>query len=241
MARPGKGPVLLLAAVLVSALPVAAQPLPTPAPTLHDPIFPGLGQPGLDVRHYDVALTVAQPGTPQLSGVVTLTLAATRPLTEVRLDFFGPTVTAVRWNGQPAPFRVEPEAQKLAVTPPSPLRPGQQARLTVEYQGTPGAVLDPDFSTPVELGWQTVPAEEGRAGANFTLSEPNGTHTFLPCNDHPSDKATFTTHVTVPAGYTAAASGLEGAAVEDRSVEGRGTWTFVPRPNRSPPMPWPSR
>lgn len=227
MARPGKGPVLLLAAVLVSALPVAAQPLPTPAPTLHDPIFPGLGQPGLDVRHYDVALTVAQPGTPQLSGVVTLTLAATRPLTEVRLDFFGPTVTAVRWNGQPAPFRVEPEAQKLAVTPPALLQPGQEARLTVEYQGTPGAVLDPDFSTPVELGWQTVPAEEGRAGANFTLSEPNGTHTFLPCNDHPSDKATFTTHVTVPAGYTAAASGLEGAAVEDRSVEGRGTWTFV--------------
>lgn len=218
----GKGPILLLVAALVGTLPVAAQPLPTLAPTLNDPIFPGLGQPGLDVRHYDVALTVAEPGTGRLSGVVTLTLAATRPLTEVRLDFFGPTVTTVRWNGQPAPFRVEPDAQKLAVTPPAPLRPGQEARLTVDYQGTPGAVPDPNFSTPVELGWQAVPAEETRAGANFTLSEPNGTHTFLPCNDHPSDKATFTTRVTVPAGYTAAASGLERA-----TLEGDGTRTFV--------------
>ncbi|GMA16720.1 M1 family metallopeptidase [Deinococcus metallilatus] len=220
---------LILAGVLAGGPPAPAQPLPTPPPvsagaarTLNDPIFPGLGQLGLDVRHYDVALTVAEPGTPELSGAVTLTLVATRPLAEVRLDFFGPTVTAVRWNGQAAPFRMEPDTQKLVVTPPAPLLPGQEARLTVEYQGTPGVILDPDFSTPLRLGWQAVPAGEGGAGANFTLSEPQGTHTFLPTNDHPSDKATFTTRVTVPPGFTAAASGLEGAV-----VEGSGTRTFV--------------
>ncbi|WP_235183242.1 M1 family metallopeptidase [Deinococcus phoenicis] len=220
---------LLLSAVLLGGPPAAAQPLPPTsalaaeaARTLNDPIFPGLGQLGLDVRHYDVALTVAEPGTPGLSGSVTLTLTATRPLAEVRLDFFGPTVTAVRWNGQAVPFRVDGAAQKLIVMPPTPLLPGQEARLSAEYQGTPGVILDPDLDLPVPLGWQSVPGEGPRAGANFTLSEPNGTHTFLPSNDHPSDKATFTTRVTVPQGYAAAASGLEGPV-----VGGNGPQTFV--------------
>jgi aminopeptidase N len=216
-------PVLL--ALLLGAAPLAAQPAAPPADarqTLNDPIFPTLGQAGLDVRHYDVALTVERPGTPELSGVVTLTLGSTRPLAEVRLDFLGPAVSAVRWNGRPVPFRVESSAQKLSVTPPAPLLPGQEARLTVEYRGQPGEILDPDFSTPVRLGWQSVPAEGERSGANFTLSEPNGTHTFLPSNDHPGDKATFTTRVTVPAGFTAAASG-----VEVERVSGNGVQTFV--------------
>ncbi|MBB5235167.1 M1 family metallopeptidase [Deinococcus budaensis] len=220
-------PLFLLWAMLSTA---PAQPLPTPpasaaeaARTLGDPLFPGLGQLGLDVRHYDLSLTVERPGTPGLRGAVTLTLAATRPLAELRLDFLGPAVSAVRWNGQPAPFRVDRTAGKLSVTPPAPLRPGQTARLTVEYRGLPGEVLDPDFGVAVRLGWQSVPAAGDRAGANFTLSEPNGTHTFLPSNDHPSDKATFTTRLTVPAGFAAAASGVEGPVVTGAN----GARTFV--------------
>ncbi|GBF05102.1 peptidase M1, membrane alanine aminopeptidase [Deinococcus aerius] len=225
---PKRRALFVLSALLIG-LSSATQTLPTPPPrpaeaarTLNDPIFPGLGQLGLDVRHYDVALTVEEPGSPTLRGVVTLTLGATRPLGEVRLDFLGPTVTAVRWNDRAVPFRVDVGAQKLVVTPPSPLLTGQEARLTVEYQGRPGVVRDPDFSTPVELGWQSVPAAGGLPGANFTLSEPNGTHTFLPSNDHPSDQATFTTRVTVPADYTVAASGVEGPV-----SSGNGTRTFV--------------
>ncbi|BDP40945.1 zinc metalloprotease [Deinococcus aetherius] len=207
-----------------SPLTIPARPVTsTPADTLRDPIFPGLGQAGLDVRHYDVALTVERPGTPELRGAVTLTLASTRALPEVRLDFLGPAVTAVRWNGRAAPFRVDAAAQKLVVTPPAPLLPGHEAHLSVEYRGRPGVILDPGFgAAPVELGWQSVPAAGGRAGANFALSEPHGTHTFLPCNDHPSDKATFTTRITVPQGYVAAASGVEGPV-----GEGNGTRTFV--------------
>lgn len=213
----------LLAAALLGGLGTAAPPAPAAAPAgLNDPIYPQLGQAGLDVQHYDVSLTVPRPGTPELRGEVTLTVRSTRPLAEVRLDFLGPEVSAARWNGQPVPFRTDSQAQKLIVTPPTPLRPGTAARLTVTYAGTPGEVLDPDFSTPLRLGWQSVAAGEGKAGANFTLSEPNGTHTFLPCNDHPSDKATYTTRVTVPEGFVAAASGVEG-----RQSAAKGTRTFV--------------
>ncbi|MPY66893.1 M1 family metallopeptidase [Deinococcus sp. SDU3-2] len=217
----------LLALGLLTAAPVPAQPALNPsADTLRDPIFPELGQVGLDVRHYDLHLTVTEPGTREVRGVVTLTLTSTRPLTQVRLDFLGPEVEAVRWNDRAVPFGVDEKAAKLTVTPPAPLRPGATARLTVEYAGTPGELEDPDFPTPLLLGWQAVPAEGGRAGANFVLSEPNGTHTFLPSNDHPSDKATFTTRVTVPRGYVAAASGVETGRVD---AAGTSTFTFSQR------------
>lgn len=205
----------------VPALPLRPE-VSLSADTLQDPIFPGLGQAGLDVRHYDLSLTVERPGTPELSGSVTLTLSSTRPLPEVRLDFLGPTVSAVRWNGRAAPYRVDAAAQKLIVTPPAPLLPGGEARLTVVYAGRPGVIPDPDFGPAVTLGWQSVPAADGRAGANFALSEPHGTHTFLPSNDHPSDKATFTTRLTVPGDFVAAASGVEGPV-----TPGKGTRTFV--------------
>ncbi|THF68267.1 M1 family metallopeptidase [Deinococcus sp. Arct2-2] len=206
---------LLLCGGRGEALSVPTLPPPTalPAPrTIGDSIFPSLGQAGLDVLNYDLSLTVVRPGTPQLQGEVTLTLTATQPLSQIRLDFVGPTVSAVRWNGRPVVFRTDSAAQKLLVALPKPLLPGTQATLTVSYAGTPGIVRDPDFTFPVDLGWQSVPAAgtgADVAGANFALSEPNGTHSFLPSNDHPSDKATFTTRITVPAGFTAAASGVQ--------------------------------
>lgn len=220
---------LLLSGGRGEALSVPTLPPPTALPTtrtIGDSIFPTLGQAGLDVLSYDVALTVARPGTPDLQGEVTLTLTATQPLAQIRLDFVGPTVSAVRWNGRPVVFRTDSAAQKLLVAPPTPLLPGAQATLTVSYAGTPGIVRDPDFSFPVDLGWQSVPASGTGAdavGANFTLSEPNGTHSFLPSNDHPSDKATFTTRITVPAGFTAAASGVQVSQTETEN----GLQTFV--------------
>ncbi len=205
--------VLLVGAGAQPALRAAAQPI-------GDSIYPQLGQAGLDVRHYALDLSVDRPGTSTLRGVATLSVGATRPLPALSLDFLGPVVEAVTWNGQPAPYRQDRAAGKLSVQ--RPLRPGEQATVTVRFAGTVGR--RPDAELPLDVGWQAVPAEGGRPGANFTLSEPDGTRTFLPVNDHPSDPATFTTRVTVPAGYVAAASGVQ------RSVQaapgGAQTFTF---------------
>ncbi|SMB94838.1 M1 family metallopeptidase [Deinococcus hopiensis] len=214
--------VLGLLALTASGWSVAAGgAASSPAPTLGDALFPGLGQLGLDVQHYDVALSVDRPGTAELRGVVTLTLGSTRLLPTIRLDFTGPEVGAVRWNGQPVPFVVEAGAQKLTVTPPASLRPGETARLTVEYGGRAGTVTDPDLG--LDLGWEGVL----EAGTNYTLSEPHGAHSFLPSNDHPADTATFTTRLTVPAGFTAAASGVEDLIAEGAEARaGRHTFVF---------------
>ncbi len=41
----------------------------------------------------------------------------------------------------------------------------------------------------------------------WSVNEPDGTSTWLPVNDHPSDKATWTFEITVPAGVEAIANG----------------------------------
>ena len=59
-------------------------------------------------------------------------------------------------------------------------------------------------------------------------SEPTGSPTWFPCNDYPTDKATYRFRVTVPRGTTAVANGtLEGR------IEHRHRTTFVWR-ERSP-------
>lgn len=90
-----------------------------------DSIFPSLGQRGLDVQHYDLHLTVPRPGEPHLSGDVTLTVGAREPLSRIVLDLLGPRVSAAQWNGQRV--RWVQTAQKVEVTLPRPLRPGERA------------------------------------------------------------------------------------------------------------------
>ncbi|MBB6016645.1 M1 family metallopeptidase [Deinococcus radiopugnans] len=210
-----------------TATPTAVPTLPPPsalitAQPIGDSIFPALGQAGLDVLNYDLDLFVDRPGRSELRGTVVLTVTATQPLPVLSLDFLGPQVLDVRWEGLPAPYRHDQTAGKLTIQPPQPLRPGTLARVTVRFAGKAGVRPDPDL--PIDVGWQAVPAQGDRVGANFTLSEPDGTRTFLPVNDHPSDPATFTTRVTVPAGYTAAASGVERAEVA--APDGGRTFTF---------------
>lgn len=212
-----------------AAQPSLAQPspakLPVAALAIGDSIYPRLGQAGLNVLHYDVNLTVEQPGTMNLRGEVTLTVTSTRTLNVVSLDLLGPKVLDVQWNAKTASYQQDKAAGKLTVTPPEPLRPGAQARVTVRYAGEAG--IRPDTESPFNLGWQALPGLYlpvlvDRPGVNFAFSEPDGTRTFLPVNDHPSDPATFTVRITVPPGYTAAASG-----VQQGVIPATGGQTFV--------------
>ena len=87
--------------------------------------------------------------------------------------------------------------------------------MAVTYQGVPGGGRLPTWDLP--LGWIRT------AGGSFTIDEPDGAHSWFPANDHPSDKATFTFHVTVPTGTVAVANGtLESTT----TAGGKDTWTW---------------
>ena len=55
------------------------------------------------------------------------------------------------------------------------------------------------------------------------MNEPNGARTWLPSNDHPSDKATYRFTIHVPAGLTGIANGV----LEQHSINaGDETWVW---------------
>jgi aminopeptidase N len=68
-----------------------------------------------------------------------------------------------------------------------------------------------------EVGW--FPTD----GGSYVLNEPEGARTWLPSDDHPSDKATFRFELTVPSGLTAVANG---GLVDHTSTESTDTWVW---------------
>jgi aminopeptidase N len=90
--------------------------------------------------------------------------------------------------------------------------------VNVSYRGTPHRVRDPDGSYE---GW--VRTTDGA----FVPDEPQGAPSWFPCNDHPSDKATYDIRMTVPRGLTAVSNGRL-----DSRVTRAGTTTFSWREGR---------
>ena len=100
-------------------------------------------------------------------------------------------------NGTPCP------ANKLVITPATPLRGGSTFRVTVAYTGRPGVHNDGDGTTE---GWFRSDQPKGDGG--FVTTEPVGTEDWMPLNDYPSAKPTYDFSDTVNAGKTVLANGI---------------------------------
>ena len=93
-------------------------------------------------------------------------------------------------------------ANKLVITPSSPIPNGATFVVTVNYTGRPGVHNDGDGTTE---GWFRV-GQPGDTGA-FVTTEPVASEDWMPLNDHPSSKPTYDFYDTVPVGKTAIANG----------------------------------
>jgi aminopeptidase N len=182
---------------LLLAAAMAAAPVPG-APGIGDRLFPKLGNGGYDVQHYDIDLNYATAAPAQgIDGTVTITAKATQALSRFDLDFAGDGVGSVSVDGAPATF--SRSGEKLIITPASSLAKGTTFTATVSsFTAHPTAPSTSNFTRDA-----FIVTPDGSA----TFPQPAGAHRFLPSNDHPSDKATFTFHLDVPAGETAVANG----------------------------------
>ncbi len=146
--------------------------------------------PGIDVQHYDVALTLTGRSD-TLRAVATLTVKRARSVDTLRLDLVGLDVDAVLVDGRGRAFARDSASLRV------PLRPadGARFRVTVRYHGTPtdGLIIRDDSTR----GWSAF-------GDNW----PNRARYWIPSVDHPSDKATVQWSVTAPARLTVLANGL---------------------------------
>ena len=84
----------------------------------------------------------------------------------------------------------------------------------VEYNGSPEEMQS--VALPFQTGWVTI------EGGSFVLSEPDGSASYYPVNDHPLDKAVYTFRVTVPEPFEVAANG-----VLTETIDNGDTTTFV--------------
>jgi hypothetical protein len=93
-------------------------------------------------------------------------------------------------------------ANKLVITPSTPIANGSTFTVEVDYTGHPGVHNDGDGTTE---GW-FVNGQPNDAGS-FVTTEPVGSEDWMPLNDHPSSKPTYDFYDTVPAGKTAIGNG----------------------------------
>jgi aminopeptidase N len=184
----------LAVALSLAAAPATAQ---TPgAAGLGDPYFPLAGNGGYDVENYDIQLAFS-PSRGRIQATATITATATQSLSSFNLDLSGLRVISASVNGLGAGFRRE--GTELTIAPAGPIAAGSDFQVVISYAGRPRPLKRVGIGFPT--GWQPT-----RDGA-FVASEPRGSITWFPCNDHPTDKASYTFTVTVPRGRTVVANG----------------------------------
>ena len=183
---------------------------------LGDSFYPGFGNGGYDTRHYTLDITVNDVRSSDLTAITTIDAVATQDLSRFNLDFAGFEITGITVNGEAAEF--EQNDMELTVIPAQPLANGETFTVSVEYEGIPD--LMESVALPFPTGW--IAYGEGI----FVLSEPDGSASYYPVNDHPLDKATYTIIVTVPEPYEVAANGILQNETDNGDTS---TYTFTVR------------
>lgn len=170
-------------------------------PSMGDRFAPELGNQGYDALHYVLDLSI-NPEVPFLDGTVTLQAKATyHHLAVMSLDLRGMDVHSVTVGGENVDFQVQ--ERKLIIQLPTPLDYGALFEVAIAYSGEPEPTQTPyGQSFTVGLEYSDDPARLA------FINQPDGANTWFPCNDHPSDKATYDFYITVPDGYQAVANGM---------------------------------
>lgn len=219
--------VLVLGGLLAGPA-AAADPRSNPTPGaagLGDRLFPNLGNGGYDTRHYALELSypTAAPGE-TVQGKVTIFAEATQSLSRFNLDFDGDSVRGVSVNGRRASWTWEDE--ELVVTPARALRRGRSFIVGITFTSHPKDPPPDDPSTPdlpedlLPVGWFNT------VDGSVVGAQPEFAHEIFPSNDHPSDKASYSIQLDVPAGVNAVGNGT---LVQRYARHGQTTWRYLQR------------
>lgn len=152
----------------------------------------------MDVGHYHLEL-VLQPPSRRLLGKARLRIQAPFPEDGLRLDLHPDLqVESVRWQNRNHDF--SQARRKLWIPLPDSPEPESTGDLEIRYRGT--MAEDESQGEPVGL------LADRRSLVSYL--QPDGAHHFFPCNDHPSDKATYQIDLFLPYDGFGAATGAFG-------------------------------
>ncbi|WP_223199414.1 M1 family metallopeptidase [Solihabitans fulvus] len=190
---------------------MSAQPAGVGASSSTDTYLPEHGNGGYRTEHYDVELDY-RLGTGRLAGRARITAVATQPLTRFTLDLGPFRINRVLIDGRAA-ARFTHRGHKLNIWPTRPIAAGAEFMVEVRYVGTP---------VPIPSHWGELGWEQLTDGA-LVAAQPIGAPSWLPCNDHPTDKASYRITVTAPSAYRVVANGR---LVSSRVGASTTTWLY---------------
>lgn len=159
-------------------------------------LFAQTYNPVIDILHYDYSLELNDSNN-NIHGSAMITLSFNTDAREFTLDLTAPTaagkgmtVASIKEGEKNIPFTQEPETLLLHTGGSA----HSQHTYTIRYHGIPadGLIISNN--------------KFGRRGF-FGDNWPNRAHNWLPCVDHPSDKATLDFRITAPDHYTVVANG----------------------------------
>ncbi|MEJ0090395.1 MAG: M1 family metallopeptidase [Limisphaerales bacterium] len=177
-----------------------------------DPYLPAIGNGGYDVQHYDLTINY-NPAANTMVSKADITILATQGLSEFSLDLRGFPGATTTIDGIAA--GVARVGDKLIITPMAGILSNRVFHAVINYSGTPAEIVDPDGSSE---GWVPI------TGGGFVVNEPMGAMGWFPCNNAPSDKATYDFHITVPNTHTALGNGELASKVNNG--DGTTTWNW---------------
>ena len=180
-----------------------------PAATMTDAYVPDHGDASYGVRHYSLGLAYKVVGN-RLDGDARLSCVAHADVRSVELDLAHLRVAKVWVDGRPARFTHR--RNRLVV--PVDAAEGTEFELRITYAGNPRPLKARHLGT---AGWEEL------ADGVIVAAQPHGAPTWFPCNDRPSDKATYTVTILAPQDYFVALSG----ELTTRTQRGSGVeWTY---------------
>lgn len=212
--------IVLVASILcASGLPVRIVGLPA---LRHREAAPGVPAPPLlipsnyDVLHYDLDFEILA-SEQELAGTTGITITPTTGvINELVLHLRSLDVSSVTTGGTPLLFTQQDD--DLHVQLAAPLAPGEEIELLVSYSGHPWNEGAGKFG-----GFWFHPYVSYQMGVGVYSEEPSMGRCMFPCQDHPSDKATFEFHVTVDDTVEVIANGdLDGVSYS----AGKATWSW---------------
>ena len=149
-----------------------------------------------DVLDYDIDMIVDIPAD-SIWAQVTITLEAlSDTLDTLFLNFhWAYTIESVKENGRELDW-IPVMMDHFEVVLGREVQAGETLSVSISYHGM-----------PAEQDGLFIEEEDSPTAVTFTNSEPQGARHWIPCYDEPSDKATFTQRITVPADYQLVANG----------------------------------
>jgi aminopeptidase N len=181
------------------------------ATSADDPYIPDSGNGGYRISRYELELSYRMSSN-RLTGKAKLAAVTTQTLSRLSLDLVGLQVSKVSVNGRRV-ARFSTKGGKLFIwlDKPIPVRAG--LAIEVRYTGTPS----PRFGPWGDVGWEEL------ADGVIVAGQPNGAPTWFPCNDHPSEKASYLISVTTDSPYRVVSNGR---LIGQTKRASQTTWTY---------------